>query len=321
MRATEFITEAREAPLYHFTLEPKFFRILSTDTLFSPSGKIYFTRDYSRQFIPADILAGSWGFRVNQDLLHRVYGKKLTPGGQPGAWDEKKRQAWLADPKNADTIERVKQGEKSMRVDGASVEDIVAGTITKSQRWESEEHLNVKELAELHKYITGIVYAGGKAVDPIRSGAKFGHRSANAQSSLEEFASLLMNHFTGEKGWKLRDWLFDYMTKFNIPFVYRQQDFSAKAVKSKMFDLWKQRKAEKERRAAEDKKSFIVFRNEQGGGVSVSAPDLMTATDYALKDSPTKFPEGVFGASDISGKETVWFETPKTKVGQQVTVK
>jgi hypothetical protein len=53
MRIDELIlVEAREAPLYHFTSQKKFLRILELDSLLSRSGVIYFTRDYGRQFLP-----------------------------------------------------------------------------------------------------------------------------------------------------------------------------------------------------------------------------------------------------------------------------
>lgn len=333
MRAQEFLTEAREAPLYHFTSEAGFFRILSSDTLTAggaklrtggvdPEGRIYFTRDYGRQFLPANILAGSWGFRVNQDLLRQRYGKKLVAGGQGLPWDEKKRQAWLADPRNAAEIERVKSGATghTSRHDGADTHDIVRGTIGKANRWESEEHLNVGAVPNFHEYITGLVYAGGSKADPHRTtvaGKKidFRTRSTNANASLDELAQLLMSHFVGEAGWKQRDALIQYMTKFNIPFVYRRQDFPAKQIKDRMIAIWRERKAEKERRSQEVQKTFTVIRNPQGGGVAIGAPDFWTATDRALQEFPHKFPNGIFGVNDHSTNETLWFTQPKTQVG------
>jgi hypothetical protein len=334
MRAQEFLNEAREASLYHFTSEPAFFRILSTDTLVSggakmrsggidPEGRIYFTRDYGRQFLPADILSGSWGFRVNQDRLRQRYGRKLVAGGQKNAWDEKRRQEWLADPANADDIAQVRAGKPSPRVvDGASVNDIVRGTISQSRRFESEEHLNVSNIPDFHEYITGIVYAGGKAHDPYRTQGisnkdiKFGRRNPRQAEALDDLAGLLMTHFQGEAGWKRRDALIEYMTKFNIPFVFQQQDFAARAVKQRMIDIWRERKAERARREAEPKQDFIIMRNPQGGGIMVSAPDWQTAVQRALTDERRSLPDGVFGVKPFKG-EPVWFEQPVTQPGQE----
>lgn len=336
MRILDIIlTEAREAPLYHFTSEGGFFKILSTDTLVAggakmrgggidPQGRIYFTRDYGRQFLPANILSGSWGFRVNQDLLRQRFGRKLVAGGQGkhSPWTEKKRQAWLADPKNAAEIERVKSGTAGYRsrTDGADTQDIVKGTIGQSQRWESEEHLNVGSVPNFHEYITGIVYAGGKSADPHRlvglsnKTINFRARNPRQAEALDDLCGLLMTHFRGEAGFKQRDALIAYMDKFNIPFVFQQQDFDAKAVKQRMIDIWRERKAERARRSQEVQKTFTVFKNVQGGGVVVGAPDFWTATDRALQDHPHSFPDGIFGAQEINGPRQ-WFAVPKTEVG------
>lgn len=335
MRILDIIlNEAREAPLYHFTSEAAFFKILSTDTLVAggaklrsggvdPAGRIYFTRDYSRQFLPANIMSGSWGFRVDQDKLRQRYGKKLVAGGHgaQNPWDEKRRQAWLADPKNAAEIARVKAGGGAThRTDGADTKDIIRGTTGQSHRFESEEHLNVGAVPNFHEYITGLVYAGGKVQDIHRTyiGSKkidFQKRSANAEVSLDELALMLMGHFKGEAKWKQRDALIAYMTKFDIPFVYNRQDYPAKQVKDRMIAIWRERKAEKERRATEKSITFVVMKNPQGGGVVVSAPDMWTATDRALTDHPRSFPDGIFGVSDPSSGEKQWFTQPKTQVG------
>lgn len=336
MRILDIIlNEAREAPLYHFTSEAGLFNILRTDTLVAggaklraggtdPEGRIYFTRDYARQFLPAQILKGSWGFRVNQDLLRQRYGKKLVAGGQGkhSPWDEKKRQAWLADPKNADEIARVKSGASgsTSRQDGADTKDIVKGTIGQSQRWESEEHLNVGALPNFHEYVTGLVYAGGSKADPHRTviGSKkvdFKSRGTNVDAGLDELAQLLMGHFVGEAGWKQRDALIAYMTKFNIPFVYRRQDFPAKQVKDRMIAIWRERKAEKERRSNEASRTFTVMSNPQGGGLVVSAPDMQTALDRALNEFPHKFPNGVFGIKDVTTQQVQMFAQPKKAAG------
>ena len=254
------LSEAREAPLYHFTSEAGLFNILKTDALVAggakaraggidPAARIYFTRDYGRQFLPSNITAGSWGLRIDQGRLHQKYGRALVAGGQGKhkAWTEQERQAWLADPKNADTIAKVKAGAPStMRHNGADVKDIVNGTITKAGRWESEDHLNVGQLPNVHEYITGIVYAGGAAMTSYRSGKDFRKRSADPSASLDELAQNLMGHFKGAVGFAQRDALIEYMAKFNIPFVYQRQDYPAKAVKQRMIELWRERKAQRQ---------------------------------------------------------------------------
>lgn len=328
MRAQEFLTEAREAPLYHFTSEAAFFRILSTDILAAggakirsggtdPSGRIYFTRDYGRQFLPANILSGSWGFRVDQNKLRQTYGKKLVAGGQGLPWNEKRRQDWLADPKNADEIVRIKAGRAghTSRVDGADTHDIVRGTVGQANRWESEEHLNVGSVPNFHEYITGLVYAGGKAHDPHRTriGGKridFRVRGANAVASLDELVLMLMDHFRGERGWKQRDALIAYMTKFNIPFVYNRQDYPATQVKDRMIAIWRERKAEKLRREKEDNTRWIAITNPQGGGLAVSGPsDIYAAATQVLKTYPDKFPNGMYGMKNSDSGKTTWFKT------------
>ena len=332
MRILDIIlNEAREAPLYHFTSEGGLFNILRTDTLVAggaklraggtdPEGRIYFTRDYARQFLPAQILAGSWGLRFNQDLLRQKYGKKLVAGGQGkhAAWSEKDRQAWLADPANAERIDAVNRGEQgTWRHNGAEIGDIVRGTIGKSARWESEEHLNVGALPNVHQYITGIVYAGGKAHDPYRSGKDFKKRGTNQQGSLDELCQLLMSHFQGEAGWKQRDSLMAYMTKFNIPFVYQRQDFPAKQVKDRMIAMWRERKAEKSRREVEDQTGWLVVRNPQGGGLAVRGPSNMwTAAQQALTDYPNKLPNGIYGMRKDGDTEITWFTQPYTDTRQ-----
>jgi hypothetical protein len=311
MRASEFIVEGREAPLYHFTLEGNFFRILATDTLKAPGNKIYFTRDYGRQFAPANILAGSWGFRVNQDLLRQRFGRRLQAGGQ-NAWTEPERQAWLADPKNSDKI-RNPELYAGTYINGASIKDIITGTIGSARRWESEEHLNVKEVANFHEYLTGLVYAGGNANKGLGSGNKFYKRGVDASAGLDELSKFLMGHFKGESGFKQRDTLIEYMTKFNIPFVYQRQDFPAKQVKQRMIELWRERKAERARRAETDKTSWIMVKNPQGGGLVVTGPsNIYKAARQALQDNPNKFPRGILGAHKINDPKITWFQEPLT---------
>jgi hypothetical protein len=138
MRIHELVlSEAREAPLYHFTSQKKFLRILDLDSLLSQAGRIYFTRDYSRQFLPHKnemMTASSWGLRLDQNLLYQHYGKLLKPAGQPGA-DRSK------------------------------------------SRWESEEHLETHRLPNLHRYLTGFVLTkeNGFSADSARRSSDSQH--------------------------------------------------------------------------------------------------------------------------------------------------
>lgn len=323
MKILDILTEAREAPLYHFTTEPKFFKILSTNVLFAPGGKIYFTRDYNRQFSPSNILKGTWGFRIDQNKLYQKYGRKLQAGGQ-SAMGEKERQAWLADPKNADTIEKVKKGEfrGTLRINGTDVQDIVKGTAGSAARWESEEWLMSEKLENLDQYISGIVYGGGEQTG-LGQGAsgQFTKRSTKPETALEDLAKQLMTHFQGDAGWKRRDWLMDYMTERNIPFVYQQQNFPAKQVKSTMINIWRERKAEKERRSKEDGVMWIARDALIGRGRTLTAPagDPVFAAKRALSDAEGRFPNGI-GKMEQGG--TTWeFEEPYTDPKKEPKIK
>lgn len=317
MHVIEILQEAREAPLYHYTLEPNFFRILATDTLAAPGsvklahggvnpiGRIYFTRDYRRQFSPQQILKGTWGFRVNQGLLHQRYGKRLHAGGQ-NKWSEKERQAWLADPKNAEYVKNPDQ-HRGISVGGADLKDIISGNTGQASRWESEEHLDIGQLPDFHEYITGIVYAGGNANEQMY-GNDFTSRNPRQHEALDKFCLYLMGHFKGEAGFKKRDQLMDYMTKFNIPFVYQQQDFPATQVKDRMIEIYRDRKAEKARRAETDKTNYILITNTYGGGITSTGPsDPQIAAQQAINDMPHKFPNGILGFRKFSDNEITWF--------------
>jgi len=247
MKINEVLTEARQAPLYHFTTENNFFNILKTDNLVSRQGQIWFTRDYSRQFVPHPgmLSAGSLGFRINQSLLHQRYGKKLHPAGHNNMSTEK-IDKWLADPKNASTIADIKSGGKSgLNISGVSVNDIVNGKVGQADRWESEEILDAESIPNFHEYLTGIVYAGGNKIPGRGKRANYTTRNPNPNKALDDLANELMSHYRGESQWQQRDNLIAYMTQFNIPFVINQQDISALAVKNQMIEIWRKRKAER----------------------------------------------------------------------------
>jgi hypothetical protein len=46
------------------------------------------------------------------------------------------------------------------------------------------------------------------------------------------------------------------MTQFNIPFVINQQDISAQAVKNRMIEIWRERKAESNKYTIADKEKY-----------------------------------------------------------------
>lgn len=310
MKIQELLTEAREAPLYHFTQEGSFFRILKTNVLYSPGGKIYFTRDYSRQFSPKNPFKGTWGFRIDQDKLRQKYGRKLQAGGQ-NAMSDKERQAWLNDPANADAIEKVKRGEKGgATYNGYSIDDVVRGTMGASKRWESEEWLLTDKLENLDQYISGIVYAGGKHGEGMGRDQEFRKRRVQADDALTDLAKHLMGHWRDKSEWKLRDVLFDYMTERNIPFVYQRQDFPARQVKSKMVELWRERKADRELRSKEDGVMWIVKPVDVNRRYTLKAPagDPVFAAKRALMDKPDIYPNGI--ESIEQGNNVYQFEEP-----------
>jgi hypothetical protein len=310
MRIKEILIEARESPLYHFTTENGLFKILASNKLRSKTGKIYFTRDYSRQFSPVNILKGTWGISIDQDLLHRVYGKKLQAGGQLGK--NYNPEEALKDPKIASAVQDyLKYGDRGLaRVNGVDIKDLAKGSAGANARWESEEWLFTDKVENLDKYITGIIYAGGNITDPK---SKYRKRNPNLSNALEDLALELIGNFSNKMDWEKRDWLMNYMNARNIPFVYQRQNFSAKQVKSKMFEIWKNRKEEKERRSKENPVIWIMIKNSQGGGISYSAPadDPIFAAKRALKDMPTMFPDGIFGAEMLDGNKNTWmFDKP-----------
>ncbi len=268
------LKESKSAPLYHFTTWDNLISILSSNQLTSPSGKIYLTRDYTRQFIPhaGEILKQPYGIRIDQELLSRDYGRKLQAGGQDIGWDEKKRQAWLANPKNAREIEKVKQTGRGSgsRYDGADPEDIIKGTVRQSRRWESEEHLNVKNLPNLDKYITGIVIGSA----PI--GSKHFSQEINPDP-LTKLADILINLFSGPKGFDQRNLFLDLANKLNVPIVYERKGYSPEQVKKRIIQLYSQRKKDRESEQAKAQNSFLIITSPAGGGIATSGSDINAA--------------------------------------------
>jgi len=265
------IVESKSAPLYHFTTWDNLISILSSNQLVSPVGKIYLTRDYTRQFIPHEgkLFKQPYGIRIDQELLSRDYGRKLQAGGQDIGWDEKKRQAWLSDPKNAHEIEKVKQTGRGSgsRYDGADPQDIIKGTVTQSRRWESEEHLNVKNLPNVDKYITGIVIGSA----PL--GSKHFSQEIDPDP-LTKLADILINLFSGPKGFDQRNLFLDSATKLNVPIIYERKEFSPQQVKKRIIQLYSQRKKERETEQGKAQQNFQIITSPAGGGIAISGSDI-----------------------------------------------
>jgi hypothetical protein len=324
MRAYEIITEAREAPLYHFTSERSFYRIISGNVLNSPDGTIYFTRDYARQFLPhaANFDKGSWGFRVDQDRLRKKFGKKLKAGGQRTP-TKKEIDQWLEDPENRKHWDDMKAKlEKDPNYSatviwrGLDLASAIKGTLGQKARWESEEHLYVDKIENFLDYVTGFVYAGGKQGGGLmkRVGEpEYGKRSADKDSAGDELARLLQQHFY--KTFDLRDKLIKIMIERNIPFVYQRQDFDAKEIKSKIIDLYRQQKRKREQEEAERNRPrpWVFFANKAATKkVTVEAPDQYKAQRIALTDMKDQFPEGVWGYRHPETGYEIYYTKPIT---------
>jgi len=316
MRILEILTEAREAPIYHFTSEKKLFNILSTDKLMGRGGMIYFTRNYARQFLPHsnEMLSGtSWGLRINQELLHRDYGKKLVAGGAPQrTWTAQQRADWLADPKNADEIEKVKADPKytggGLSIGGQSSPNIVRGTTSVRGRDEDEEHLMVSELDNLHRYITGIVITTNHgAWGPGEE------RSARPSDAQEAMIDLMVRKFPGRNGFEERNKLIDYAIKFNIPFLYQRVEMPATELKNRIIKFYQQRKSDREKEAGLPMNVYTLLTNRQGGGTIVMARSIEAAIKDAQNRLWNKFPNGIIGyqtRNDNNEKVDTFFDKP-----------
>ena len=252
------------------------------------------------------LFRSSWGFRVDQEKLREKFGRKLHAGSQT-RWTEPQRQAWLADPANADIIDMVKSGKirGSLNRGGADVKDIISGNISKTARWESEEWLDVDTLPDFHKYITGIVFSGGSGDQDYS--VNYGSRAVDVDENLDEFVAQLISHFNSPKMWPRRDALMKWMMENRIPFVYKRGDYGVRAVKNRMFEIIKQRKADK----SAEQFDYLATKNTAGGGIMTSAPtnDPIRAAQWILKNKPEKFPNGMFAITPSGGAE-IQFREP-----------
>ena len=277
LETTESLNEAREAPLYHFTNDRNLLRILAGNSLVGRGGRIYFTRDYDRQFLPHedDLMSGtSWGLRIDQSRLRQKYGRRLMPGGQDRGWSTKKSAEWLADPENQREVELVRatgRGSGVTKAGAPDAHDIVKGNVNLTARWESEEHLLTDQLPNLHEYLTGIVV--GTGFD------KYGHGRMNPNlSPVEELAEVFIGRYSKPDKWKFRDWLIDAAEKLNVPFVYKRQDVPAGQLRKTIFEILKKRKAEREHEATLPPKVYEII-VEPGGTTGRVGPSLAKALE------------------------------------------
>lgn len=241
------ILEGRDAPLYHFTRISGFRKIIETDSLIaSGRGKIYFTRDYRRQFVPGEAAreGEGIGFRIDQSKLARTFGNKLQAGGQNTVrgtnYDRilspQDRQEWLDDPRNVWTIkqhEKNPTGQSMSRTNGNNAADIIRGTTAQGARWESEEWLMTTALPNFHTYVTGLVIQEA-------GGAK--GRTKPSEDILTELANYFIKQYAGRTGFETRNLLIDYAIKMKIPFVYRQRDIDSTQLKKRIIQIFSDRK-------------------------------------------------------------------------------
>ena len=241
------ILEGRDAPLYHFTTMQNFRKIIETDSLIaSGRGKIYFTRDYRRQFVPGQAAreGEGIGFRIDQSKLARTFGNKLQAGGQNTVrgtnydkiLSQQGRQEWLDDPRNAWTIQQHEKnptGQSMSRTNGNNAADIIRGTTAQGARWESEEWLMTTALPNFHTYVTGLVIQEA-------GGAK--GRTKPSEDILSELANYFIKQYAGKTGFETRNLLIDYAIKMKIPFVYRQRDIDATQLKKRIIQIFADRK-------------------------------------------------------------------------------
>lgn len=241
--------------IYHWTLLKNFLNIIKTNKLIaSPQrGKIYFTRDYRRQFVPAHFLKDSLGFRIDADLLKRTYGRKLHPQGQMSMdWPKDVFGSnWFLTPSQREELMRVKAGAKpsGLLIHGENPQDVLAGRVGAVKRWESEEVLEVAELPNLTKYVTGLVI-----------GLDYSTRIDSTKRVIGDVTAQLGELLTwifgkGTAGRQVRDQLFEWLIANNIPFVFQGQDVPVRAAKAAMIAFFQAEKAERE---SPDLKHYLV---------------------------------------------------------------
>lgn len=229
MRATEFITEAREGSLYHWTPIDFFKEILSSNTL-KPSenhrektGKPYvsLTRDMNYSTTPRSIHSMGVGFRLDQNKLHRAVGKKLKPHGPA----EKALSAeQFFKTLDADTEQKAREQYAEIKrklangeevpdhsfTNGMSLLRLSKGTAIPKSKWEHEERI-IGGIPNLSQYLTGIVLIARRKAqaDDIVGVLKYLVRNLNTRViSVEEFLKVA--------------------SEANVPLVMHGHDFSPK---------------------------------------------------------------------------------------------
>lgn len=192
MKIIEIITEAKSAPLYHFTTIDKLLKIIDSNTFIaqkprwerdtskkiSPIIKLDMpvfsvTRDYDRQFVPGNFMADeiTVGIQLDQVKLARLKGRKQKPVAAKPGFDEKDYLDMLKGPQGEklkqeyfEIKDRINKGEDvpkhgSMRYNGVDPYEVAHGASIRKSRWESEERIE-GDIPNAKDYITGIILPG-----------------------------------------------------------------------------------------------------------------------------------------------------------------
>jgi hypothetical protein len=263
MRANEFITESKSAPIYHFTLYKHFVEILRTNTLKARRPGISFTRDITRTFIPANIVARPIGFRVDQEKLVHEFGRKLAPAvNTPSKSLDQIRKDYPGIDKHISDYK--KTGNSSMRINDQNVKDLANGTTGMSSRFESEERLMVDEIPNFLSYVTGIVICADSK--------DYGANNDKFIGNINKACYNLAQHFTHAFDMEQRSFILDGAIATQIPLIWQGKTIQAQQVKDAMINIYRARKRdpelakpgaiiyrEKAEREAEAKKAGMVW--------------------------------------------------------------
>lgn len=284
--------------LYHWTLLKNFLNIIKTNKLIaSPQrGKIYFTRDYRRQFVPANFMKDSLGFRIDADLLKRTYGRKLHPQGQMSmAWPKDVFASnWFLNAQQRDELMRVKAGgtPSGLLIHGEKPQDVLAGRVGAVKRWESEEVLEVAELPNLTKYVTGLVIGldWSTRIDSKK------RATGDVTAQLGELLTWIFGQ--GAEGRQVRDQLFEWLISNNIPFVFQGQDVPVRAAKAAMIAFFQAEKAERE---SPNRRHYLV---------KIYRPDGETLV-RTISTTATSAERAVLNAKNSGFDDPAWVMKPE----------
>lgn len=284
--------------IYHYTSLRRLLNIIPTNTLVaSPQrGRIYFTRDYSRQFVPASFLSDSLGLRMDADLLKRTFGKKLHPQGQMNtAWPKDIFASnWFLNAQQRDELMKVKAGgtPSGLLIHGEKPQDVLAGRVGAVKRWESEEVLEVPELPNLTKYVTGLVIG-------LDWSAKINSQKRATGDVTAQLGELLTWIFgKGAVGRQVRDQLFDWLISNNIPLVFQGQDVPARAARAAMIAFFQAEKAERE---SPNRRHYLV---------KIYRPDGETLV-RTISTTATSAERAVLNAKNSGFDDPAWVMKPE----------